>query len=58
MADDGGLAEMERAGGPPQAAGLSHGEEYAQIVPVHAGSVATSLDAPDPLPIRSGVIEI
>jgi hypothetical protein len=57
MAHDGGLAEMERASGPPQAAGLSHGEEHAQIVPLHAGSVATSLTA-DALPIRSGVIEI
>ena len=57
VADDGGLAQVERAGGTPQATGLSHGEEHAQIVPLHAGSVTTSRAA-DPLPIRSGVIEI
>ena len=57
VADDGGLAQVERAGGASQAAGLSHGEEHAQIVPLHAGSVTTSRAA-DPLPIRSGVIEI
>ena len=57
MADDGGLAEMQRTRGAPQATGLGHGEEDAQIVPLHAGSVTTSL-ATDLLPIRSGVIEI
>ncbi len=40
--DDCRLAEAERPRGPPQAAGLSDGEKDAQVVPLHAVSLATS----------------
>jgi hypothetical protein len=53
--DDRGLAEVQRAGGAPQAAGLGHGEKDAQIVPLHADRLATPRVRPV-LRIRSGVI--
>ena len=52
-ADDGGLAQTQDPGGPPQTARLGHGQEHPHVIPLHRRTLA-ALRLGEALRIRSG----